>query len=149
MSDKDFDGAIADFNEVIRISQIYPANVQSASYMSRALAYEGKGELDKALADLTKAISLQSDNAFAYQNRAGVYEKQNEIDKAIADYSKAIKLNPKFPFPYRGRGLLLLKKGKDTEAEADFAKYLEFNPAGKTALDKQIQEIKEKRIANP
>ncbi len=149
MRNGDFDGAIAEFNEVIRISQIYPANVQSASYISRALAYEGKGDLDKALTDFSKAISLQSNNAFAYQNRAGVFEKQNEIDKAIADYSKAIKLNPKFPFPYRGRGLLLLKKGKDTEAEADFAKYLELNPAGKPALDKQIQEIKEKRIANP
>jgi tetratricopeptide (TPR) repeat protein len=149
MRNGDFDGAIADFNEVIRIYQVYPANVQSASYLSRGLAYSGKGELEKALADMNKAISLQSDNAFGYQNRAGVYEKQNEIDKAIADYSKAIKLNPKFPFPYRGRGLLLLKKGKDTEAEADFAKYLQLNPNGKSALDKQIQEIKDKRIANP
>jgi len=145
----DFDGAIADFNEVIKIYELYPPNVQSASYLSRGLAYSGKGELDKALADMNKAISLQSDNAFAYQNRASVYEKQNELDKAIADYSKALKLNPKFPFPYRGRGLLLLKKGKDTEAEADFAKYLQLNPNGKPALDKQIQEIKEKRVANP
>lgn len=149
MRNGDFDGAISDFNEVIRISEKYPANVQSASYISRGLAYSGKGELDKALADLNKAISLQSDNAFAYQNRAGVYEKQNEIDKAIADYSKAIKLNPKFPFPYRGRGLLLLKQGKDAEAETDFARYLQSVPNGKQALDKQIAETKEKRVAKP
>lgn len=149
MRSGDFDGAIADFNEVIKIYEVFPANVQSASYLSRGLAYSGKGELDKALADMNKAISLQSDNAFAYPNRASVYEKQDEVDKAIADYAKAIKLNPKFPFPYRGRGLLLLKKGKDAEAEADFAKYLQLNPTGKPALDKQVQEIKDKRIANP
>ena len=145
MRDGDFDGAIADFNQVIEIDKIYPANVQSASYMTRGVAFQKKGDLDAALADFNKAIKLQSDNVFAYQNRAGLYEKRNEVDQAIADYSKAIKLNSKFPFAYRGRGLLLLKQGKDAEAEADFTKYLELFPNGKDSLEKEKQKIKDER----
>jgi tetratricopeptide (TPR) repeat protein len=145
MRDGDFDGAISDFNQVIEIDKIYPANVQSASYMTRGVAFHKKGDLDAALADFNKAIKLQSDNVFAYQNRAGLYEKRNEIDKAIADYSKAIKLNSKFPFAYRGRGLLLLKQGKDADAEADFTKYLELFPNGKESLEKEKQKIKDER----
>src|SRR5712692_3373078 len=149
MHDGDFDGAIADFNEVIKIDKIYPENVQSGSYLNRGLAFQKKGDLDAALADFNKAIKLQSNNFSAYQNRAGLHEKRKEFDEAVADYSKAIKLNSKFPFTYRGRGLILLKQGKDSEADADFAKYLQLYPDGKDSLEKQIEEVKQKRVAKP
>ena len=149
MRDGDLDGAIADYNQVIEIDKIYPENVQSASYLSRGVAYEKRGDFDSALADFNKAIKLAPNNVFAYQNRASLYEQLNEIEKAIADYSKVIKLNPKFPFAYQGRGLLLLKQGKDSGAEADFAKFLEFFPNGKDSLDKETQKIKEERARKP
>jgi len=149
MRDGDFDGAIADFNEVIKIDRIYPENVQSASYLNRGVALEKKGDLDAALADFNKAIKLQSNNVFAYQNRAGLHEKRKELDEALADYSKAIKLNSKFPFAYRGRGLILLGQGKDPDAEADFAKYIQLFPNGKESLEKEIEQVKEKRPKKP
>src|SRR5438876_11417310 len=145
MRDGDFDGAIADFNEVIKIDKIFPENVQSATYLNRGLAFQKKGDLDAALADFNKANKLSSNNVYAYQNRAGLHEKRKEIDEALADYNKAIKVNSKFPFAYRGRGLLLLAQGKDTEAESDFAEYLQLYPDGKDALDKEIQKIKDER----
>ena len=149
MRDGDFDGAIADFNEVIKIDKIFPENVQSATYLNRGLAFQKKGDLDAALADFNKAIKLSSNNVYAYQNRAGLHEKRKEIDEALADYNKAIKLNSKFPFAYRGRGLILLKQGKDSEADADFAKYLQLYPDGKDSLEKEIEEVKLKRVAKP
>jgi|GEM_PF-2129212 len=147
MRDGDFDGAIADFNQLIEIDKIFPENVQSGSYLNRGIALQRKGDLDAALADFNKAIKLQSNNVFAYHNRAGLHEKRKEVDEAIADYSKAIKLNSKFPFAYRGRGLLLLAQGKDTEAEADFATFLQLYPDGKETLEKRIAEVKQKRVA--
>jgi tetratricopeptide (TPR) repeat protein len=149
MRDGDFDGAIADFNQVIEIDKIFPENVQSASYLNRGVALQRKGDLDAALADFNKAIKLQSNNVFAYQNRAGLRVKRKEFDEAIADYSKVIKLNSKFPFAYRERGLILLGQGKDPDAEADFAKFLQLYPDGKDALEKQIEEVKQKRVAKP
>jgi len=149
MRDGDLDGAIADYNEVIEIDKVFPDYVQSGTYLNRGLAFQKKGDLDAALADFNKAIKLSSSNVYAYQNRAGLHEKRKEVDEAIADYSKAIKLTSKFPFAYRGRGMLLLAQGKDTEAEADFAKYLQLYPDGKDALEKQIEEVKQKRVAKP
>jgi tetratricopeptide (TPR) repeat protein len=149
MRDRDFDGAIADFNQLIEISGIFPENVQSASYLSRGTAFQKKGDFDAALTDFNKAIKLQSDNFIAYQNRASLHEDRKELDAALADYNKAIKLNSKFPFAYRGRGLIFLKQGKDSEAEADFKKFLELFPNGKDSLEKEKQKIKDERAAKP
>lgn len=146
---KEFDGAIRDFNEAILNANPLPDNVKSGLHLSRGRAYEGKGDLDKALADLNKAIKLQSNNVFAYQNRAHLHEKRKEPDEAVADYSKAIKLNPKFPYAYKGRGMVLLSQGKDAEAEADFAKYLQLFPEGKDALEKEIEKVKTERAPKP
>jgi tetratricopeptide (TPR) repeat protein len=145
LRNNDIDGALKDFNEAVLISDRFPNNVKSGTYMSRARARELKGDLDGALADLDKAILLHSTNIYAYQNRGKLYRTRKEFDKAISDYTRAIKLNPKFYFAYRDRGLLLLELSKDKEAEADFAKYVELNPEGKDALAKQIEAIKEKR----
>ena len=145
----DFDGAIADFTEAIKIDKVFPEYVQAGPYLNRGLALEKKGDLDAALVDFNKAIKLQSNSVYAYQNRAGLYEKRKELDPAIADYSKAIKLNSKFPFAYRGRGLILLAQGKDADAEADFANYLKLFPNGKDSLEKEIEKAKQERAAKP
>ena len=149
IQNKDFDGAIRDFNEAIPEANPMPDNVKSGLYLSRSRAYEGKGDLDKALEDLNKAIKLQPGNFYAYQNRAHLHEKRKEPDEAIADYSKAIKVNSKFSFAYKSRGLLLLRQGKDAEAGADFAKFIELFPDGKDELEKEIEKVKSERAAKP
>ncbi len=142
---KDYDGAIADFTEAIKLSGNLPAQLRAGPYINRGMAYADKGDLDAGLADLDKAIKIQPDNFYAYQDRSQIYRKRNELDKAIADLNKAIKLNSNFPSLYMVRGLVLLAQGKDAEAEADFAKYLQRFPQGKDALDKQIADVKAKR----
>jgi tetratricopeptide (TPR) repeat protein len=149
LQEKDFDGALRDFNEAILEANSFPDNVKSGTYLSRGRAYEGKGDLDKALEDLNKAIKLEPKSVYAYQNRANLHKKRKEPDEAVADYSKAIKVNPKFPYAYQGRGLLLLRQGKDAEAESDFARYLQLFPEGKDALEKEIEKVKSERASKP
>lgn len=149
--DKDYDGAIGDFTEAIKVAKDLPDMLRAGPYINRGLAYEKKGDLDSALEDLNQAIKIQPNNVYAYNDRAVVHEKRNEIAEALADYTKAIKISSNFAPAYRGRGLLLLKQGKDAEAEADFAKYrvLFPNVNAKDALERQIREIKEKRAVKP
>ena len=147
--DKDYDGAIADFTEAIKLGKDLPDLLRAGPYINRGLAYADKGDLDAGLADLNKAVKLQSNNVYAYQDRGQIYQKRNELDNAIADFTKAIKLNSKFPPAYMSRGLVLLAQGKDAEADADLAKYLEMFPVGKDALDKQIADVKAKRTPKP
>jgi len=67
----------------------------SIAYMSRGLAYKANGDLDRALADYTKAIELDPKDAYAYYNRGLHYRAKGDLDHAIADYRKAIELDPK------------------------------------------------------
>lgn len=53
-----------------------------------------EGDLDGALADLTKAIALDAKNAKAYNVRGDVYMKLGKSEKAFSDFSKAITLQP-------------------------------------------------------
>ena len=45
-------------------------------YNNRGWAYRDQGELDKAIADFTKAIELDPTYAVAYNNRGFVYHDQ-------------------------------------------------------------------------
>ena len=91
----EFDKAIADFTEAIRLD---PRRAEA--YWGRAHAYAKKGEFDKAIADFTEAIRLDPRHAEAYCGRAYAYAKKGEFDKAIADYTEAIRLNPKYAEAY-------------------------------------------------
>ena len=146
---KDYDGAIADFTEAIKLGKDLPDQLRAGPYVNRGMAYADKGDLDAGLADLDKAIKLWPNNVYAYQDRGLIHRKRNELDNALTDFNKAIKLNSKFPAPYMSRGLILLSQGKDAEADADFAKYLQLFPAGKDGLDKDIADVKAKRAAKP
>jgi len=47
----------------------------------------------EAIADFTKVLELDSDNANAYYNRASTFDAQGAIQQAIADYSRALELD--------------------------------------------------------
>lgn len=112
----DWAGAMADYNEAIRLDPNY-----SAAYDNRGNVKGEKGDLNGAMADINQAIRLNPKNAIAYFNRARVKEKKGDLDGAIADYSQAISLNPKYAAAYRDRGNIKRKKGDINGANADFS----------------------------
>ena len=59
----DWDKAIADYDEVTRLSSHPPA------WFNRGNAWANKGDWDKAIADYTKAIQLDPNYKLAYYNR--------------------------------------------------------------------------------
>ena len=69
------------------------------------MAYEKKGDRDKAIADFTEAIRLDPKSAQAYANRALAYVEKSEYDKAITDLTEVIRLNPKGALAFWGRGM--------------------------------------------
>ncbi|HLG12952.1 MAG TPA: tetratricopeptide repeat protein [Blastocatellia bacterium] len=69
-------------------------------YADRAVAPKGKGDLEGAIADYTKAIEIAPNQtkiakAQIYNNRATARERKGDLDGVIADYTKAIELDPK------------------------------------------------------
>jgi tetratricopeptide (TPR) repeat protein len=111
----DWDGAMADYNQAVRLDPNY-----SAAYDNRGNVKRQKGDLNGAMADINQAITLNPKNATAYFNRARVKEKKGDLDGAIADFNRAIGLKPNYSAAYRDRGEVKRKKGDIKGADADF-----------------------------
>ena len=60
--------------------------------LQRALAYQAKGEVDSALADLDKAIELQPDSSEAYYARSWLRLSQGDYEQARADCQTILEL---------------------------------------------------------
>ena len=89
----DYDHAIADYNEAIRLN---PKN--SIAYNNRGNAYDDKGDLAHAIADYNEAIRLNPKYDQAYENRGVAYLYSGNLAKALADVSQASKLDPKHAY---------------------------------------------------
>ena len=87
----DYDNAITQFNEAIRLDPNYVD-----AYANRGEAYRMKGQYDMAIKDLDNAIRLNSNFAFAYACRGVAYSQQGQKDLATKDLEKAISLNPNY-----------------------------------------------------
>ena len=62
------------------------------SWANRAAIAVRFGDLDAALNDLTKALSLREDPVIL-RNRAKVFQKQRKWQKAADDYSRALAID--------------------------------------------------------
>ena len=112
----DWEGAMGDYNQAIRLDPNY-----SAAYDNRGNVKRQKGDLNGAMADINQAIRLNPRNAIAYFNRARVKEKKGDLNGAIADFNQAISLKPNYSAAYRDRGEVKRKKGDINGANADFS----------------------------
>ena len=70
----------------------------SHDYFMNGQADQEAGHLQAAVDDYSKAIKLESADAWAYKYRAGAYEELGEHNKAIDDFTEALKLDPKDDF---------------------------------------------------
>ena len=82
-----------------------PTNLQTAEeYFYSALNKANLKDDYGAIADFTKAIELDPDDAVAYYNRGNSKRKLKDYYGAIADYTKAIELDPDVADAYYNRG---------------------------------------------
>jgi lipoprotein NlpI len=114
----DFDRAIADYNEAIRLG---PKAVQP--YNNRGGAWYIKGDLDRAIADYSEAIRLDPKAIEPYNNRGLAWRDKGDSDRAIADLTEAIRRYPNYIDAYGNRGLTYFYKGDFGRAAVDFLHY--------------------------
>jgi len=89
--------------------------------------------LDTALADITRAIELDSNNANARNLRGSLRLTRGAADLAIADFAAALRVNPRFADAARGRAAALLRLGRADEALADLNNVIGLAPHDHTA----------------
>jgi len=154
---KDLTGAIADYNQAIRLNfkgqDVYKIRgwarsaqgdlsgaiadynqaiklkpKHSALYVYRGLARYDKGDLPGAIADYNQAIRINPKLPLAYINRGRAHVAQGDLPEAITDYNQAIRINPKLPLAYINRGNALAAQGNLPGAIADYNQVIKLNP---------------------
>jgi tetratricopeptide (TPR) repeat protein len=112
-------------------------NVGDAFYYHREQAKFRANDLDGALKDIEKAISLNSENVVYRAEIASVYLRRQEVDKAREWAEKAIAMDPEFASAYRLLGISLMRQNNMEEACKNFEKAQYF---GDRIVDKLIRE---------
>jgi tetratricopeptide (TPR) repeat protein len=92
------------------------------------LPEEAVQHLERAVADYTRAIELDSQYAKAYNNRGNAYAALGEEESALDDYDMGLQLDPNLALAYFNRGLLRYRIGDYEQALADLEMYLELVP---------------------
>jgi tetratricopeptide (TPR) repeat protein len=100
----------------------------SRVYMFRALGYELKDDLQRALADANQAIKIDATSAGAFHRRGDVYKALRQSDLALADFSEAIRLDPKVPLYFINRSNVYLDKHQYDLAIRDLDEALRLDP---------------------
>jgi len=113
--------AIQQYSQALALD---PFHVEA--YTCRGMAYNSLGQYDKAIADLTKAISMGS--TAAYLMRAYAYKHLKDTDKAMSDCNRAIELDPHYWEGYVSRGELWLDKKDYAAAFKDGQQALQCMP---------------------
>ncbi len=97
----------------------------------------GKGDLDGALADFTKAIELDPKSAPAHAKRGEAKRRKDDFDGAILDLTKAIDLDPNYGWAYAERGEARRQRVDLDGAIADLTRAIELDPNDGWALSRR------------
>lgn len=100
----------------------------AVAFMNRGLAYKKKGQWERAIADYSAAIRLNSGDAEIYNNRGNAYYHDGQLDRAAADYDDAIRLRPNFAEAISNRGNIYRKKGRLDRAIAEYDLAIRIDP---------------------
>ncbi len=111
----DFDRAVRDFDEAIRLKADMIAALQG-----RAAQSYRKDDLSAALRDLEAILIAQPTAHLALNLRGLIHAKQNRLDAALADFDRAIDAKRDFGAAYNNRGLVHARQGRIEKALQDF-----------------------------
>ncbi len=92
----DFDRAIADFSEAIRLRP------QANFFTNRGNSYNNKGDYDRAIDDYNSALKLNPGFYLAYNNRSVAWHRKGDLDHAIADLEELLRINPRISSAAKG-----------------------------------------------
>lgn len=107
-------------------------------YTNRGQARKENNDLEGAMADYNKAITVNPGHSLAFSNRGNLYFNQGDYNQAIEDYNKALELKPGAPKALSNRGGAYAALGNYEAALADLDKAIEADPGFYDALNNRM-----------
>ncbi|MCX6771321.1 MAG: hypothetical protein NTX79_04660 [Candidatus Micrarchaeota archaeon] len=137
---RDSDGAMEDYNTAIDLlekSTGSPAQdkILAKAYLHRADLMNGLENYKSQIADLTKAIGIDPNNAKTYENRGFANYRLNHYKKAISDLDMAITLDSKNVKYYYMRARIKRDYKDYTGAIDDYGRVIEHTTDNVTRAD--------------
>jgi lipoprotein NlpI len=114
-------------SRAIDSGRLSDANLAIA-FNNRGVAYDDKGQYDRAIQDYDQAIWLRLDYAEAFNNRGNAYGGKGQYDRAIQDYDHAIRLKPDYAEAFNNRGNAYGGKGQYDRAIQDYDHAIRLKP---------------------
>jgi tetratricopeptide (TPR) repeat protein len=125
----DYDRALANYDEAIRISAAEGYLGLAELLMQRGDTYVLNRDFDRAINDYNDAIQHGPvDRARAHLKRAAFLGEKREYDRALADVDQSLRLEPKGALAYSFRGSLWAGKKDYARALQDCNEALKFDP---------------------
>jgi Flp pilus assembly protein TadD len=97
-------------------------------YYNRALAYEKKGDKDKALLDYKKTLELKPDFLLALSAVGNIFAKNSDFPGAVKYYKKAVEQGLTDTLALYNYGACLINLGDNDQAKAIFEKLIDLDP---------------------
>lgn len=109
-------------------SAVLPYAAAARAYRVRAMTHDLAGNLRAALADLDRALRLDSRDARSLTLRGECHRALEHYDEALDDLDRAIRLNPTDDFAWASRGATRLSRRELDEALADLDRAVQLKP---------------------
>jgi tetratricopeptide (TPR) repeat protein len=101
----------------------------------RAKIFSGRGQVDKAAADLQQAVSLRDDFGEAWSDLGDARKTLRDDAGALAAFDRAVKINPADSVAQYRLASELLAQGKPHDAIPHFQEAVRLTPADQSALN--------------
>jgi len=125
----DLDAAIKFYSQAIATGSLSSANL-AIVLGSRGIAFDMKGETDKAIEDFNEAIRLNADYDSAYIYRGLAWVKKHDYGRAISDFTEAITRDPGNPsLAFNDRANTYVLMGEYDRAIDDYGRAIQLNPS--------------------
>lgn len=98
------------------------------AYYARGFYYQQEGQIEKALNDYQKTITINPYHTLAYYNAGYIYFSQKNIPMAIRHFEMSARANDEFEKPIYMMGLCNEALGKIEEAKKFYTRCLQLNP---------------------
>lgn len=129
----DAEQVIQNCSQAIDSRQLTEQNMGRA-LNNRGIAYQNKGDYDRAIADFTRTLDLNPNDDKAFNNRGAAFMQRRDWDHAIADFTQALRLHPDYAIAHKNRGASRLNEGRFAEAIEDYDRALQLDPKDTEAL---------------